>query len=130
LEELLPTADFSTACLEMSVGVPPPLRASFLPACGDLADSVVATATSYTFGLTVKFRRTLHVRDAAAVEGLKTCLEQSLRKAAQDSHSGEPLRTLLSAVQVSGSAQAVQIELEVAAESLPRNDTRELRQLF
>jgi hypothetical protein len=130
LERLLPTADFSTTCLEMSVGVPAPLRASFLQAGGDLADAVVTTATSYTFGLTAKFRRTLHVRDAAAAERLKTCLEQSLRKAAQDSHTDEPLRTLLRAVHVSEAANTVEIELEVAAESLPPDIAKELRQLF
>ena len=105
LEELLETADFSTTCLEMSVGVPVPLRDSFLQADADRADTVVATATNYTYGSLLKFRRTLQARDPAAVEELRTCAEQAIRKAAQDSRCGEKLRGLLSAVRVSKSAR-------------------------
>jgi len=130
LEELLETADFSTTCLEMSVGVPPPLRDSFLQAYADRADTVVATATNYTYGSMVKFRRTLHVRDPEAVEGLRTSAEQSIRKAARDDRCDEKLRALLSEIHVSKSAQAVHIELEALADALPPETVKQLRQLF
>ena len=130
LEELLETADFSTTCLEISVGVPPPLRDSFLQAYADRADTVVATATNYTYGSLLKFRRTLQARDPAAVEELRTCAEQSIRKAAQDSRCDENLRTLLSSVHVSKSALAVHIELEVLPDAVPPETVRQLRQLF
>lgn len=130
LEELLETADFSTTCLDISLGVPSPLRDAFLQEYADLADTVVATATNCTYGSMVKFRRSLHVRDPAAVEELRTCVEQSIRKGVQDSRNDEDLRTLLGAVRVSKSAQAVHIELEVVADAVQPESVRQLRQLF
>lgn len=130
LEELLETADFSTTCLEMSVGVPLPLRDSFLQAYADQADTVAATATNYTYGSIVKFRRTLQVRDAEAVEGLRTSAEQSIRTAAKDERCDEKLRGLLKEVHVSKSAQAVHIELELLPDAVPPETVKQLRQLF
>jgi hypothetical protein len=130
LEELLKTADFSTTCLEMSVGVPAPLRDSLFQADADRADTVVATATNYTYGSVLKFRRTLHVRDPEAVEGLRTCAEQSIRTAVKDDRRDEKLRDLLKEAHVSKSALAVHIELEVLPDAVPPETIRQLTLLF
>lgn len=130
LNQLLETLDFSATSIVATTGMPDALRLAHLKQHHELAASVWGTTDCYQYGPTIRFVRTLHVKDDASMWSLQQCLQTSLTQTARAQQSSSTVRSLLQGVRVSASGGTVRIELPLPASRLSKEALEALESLF